>query len=241
MRADREIRAAIFDLDGTLVDSEPLYAESDTPFLAEYGIVLDKGTEARLVGIGIRDSFLLLERLFPESPLSALPLAERIGRKDLQYLGYSEGRDILFPATGELVAELRGRGLRLAIASGSSPLVVATMLARIGLASSFDQVVTASEVARGKPAGDIFLETARRLGFEPGSCLVFEDSVPGLLAAVRAGMPCVALPEPGSELGGFAQAQLIVEGGPAALDVAALLGSLETRGFRVGTKKATPA
>ncbi|HET7838787.1 MAG TPA: HAD family phosphatase [Rectinemataceae bacterium] len=235
MRQGSPIRAAIFDLDGTLVDSEPLYAESDAAFLAEYGIVLDEATAASLVGIGTRDSFLLLERLFPDSPLSALPLSERIRLKDLRYLAFAAGKEILFPASAALVAELSARGIPLALASGSSPLVVGTILAELGLAPSFRIVITAMEVARGKPEPDLFLETARRLGVEPASCLVFEDSVPGVLAAAAAGMPCVALPEPRSGRDpGFAGASLVIEGGPAALEVGGLLSRLEALGLGIG-------
>jgi beta-phosphoglucomutase-like phosphatase (HAD superfamily) len=235
MRPARRILAAIFDLDGTLVDSEPLYAESDTAFLAENGIILGPRETESLLGIGVRESFVILERLFPDSPLSALPLEERIRRKDLRFLAYAAGREIAFPASLALVAELSRRGIPLAVASGSSPLVIDTMLADTGLKPGFAWILSSMDVARGKPEPDLFLEAARRLGLDPASCLVFEDSKPGVIAADRAGMACVALPAPGTPPGGdFGLADIVVEGGPAALDVAALLRRLEELGFRIG-------
>ena len=84
--------------------------------------------------------------------------------------------------------ELRRRGYRLALASSSRPSLIAATLAAIGVEHVFEVVVSATEVGRGKPAPDIFLEAARRIGVEPSLCMAFEDANLGVQAATAAGM-----------------------------------------------------
>jgi beta-phosphoglucomutase-like phosphatase (HAD superfamily) len=231
------IRGVIFDLDGTLVDSEPLYAESDRAFLAGFGVSLDGLDEGAFVGIGTLAFLAIVAERFPGSPLAALPPEERARLKDEAYLGFSRGRLKPFPAVAGLAREFRRRGLSLAVASGSSPAVIRAELEAIGLGAEpwapggpFSAAVSASEVARGKPEPDIFLEAAGRLGLPPSSCLVVEDSRYGVLAAKRAGMACLALPASG-EPPEFYLADLIVPGGAAAVEPDSLLAALEGLGL----------
>ena len=98
------------------------------------------------------------------------------------------------PGVPAVPLELRRRGYRLALASSSRPSLIAATLAAIGVEHVFEVVVSATEVGRGKPAPDIFLEAARRLGVLPDRCLVVEDSYNGVCAALAAGMRCVAIP-----------------------------------------------
>jgi HAD superfamily hydrolase (TIGR01509 family) len=123
----------------------------------------------------------------------------------------------------ELVETLVRAGMPLGLASGSSPAVISASLEATGLARHFPVVVSAGEVPRGKPEPGIFLETARRMKVEPDSCLVFEDSLNGLLAAKAARMRCVVLPAPCTDLAAFLAADLVVEGGPEAADLEDLL------------------
>jgi len=132
-----------------------------------------------------------------------------------------------------LAFELKRRGLLLAVASGSSPGVIVSELEAIGLGDGpFSFALSASEVARGKPEPDVFLEAARRLGIPSESCLVVEDSRYGVVAARRAGMRCLALPAEGAgRHSDFALADIVSPGGAAALDLAAILSELEALGL----------
>jgi HAD superfamily hydrolase (TIGR01509 family) len=209
------IKGVLFDLDGTLIDSEPVYWENDQVFLARYGIDFTEELNELMFGWGAVDFFTKLQELFPSSPLNAMPLAERLRLKDEAYLEYGRTRIRAFPRVAAFVHWLLAQGVPLAIASGSSPLAIDRTLEYAGLDGLFPVRVSSVAVPRGKPAPDIFLEAARRLGVEPASCLVLEDSVPGIQAAKAAGMACVALPafkDLGSQVG-FASADLVVAGG----------------------------
>ncbi|MFC7439748.1 HAD family hydrolase [Laceyella putida] len=89
---------------------------------------------------------------------------------------------------------LKGAGYPLAVASGSSAAIIGSVLKQTGLQTYFDVVLSSEEVPRGKPAPDVFLEAAKRLGVAPEHCVVMEDSQYGVEAAKAAGMGCVAIP-----------------------------------------------
>jgi HAD superfamily hydrolase (TIGR01509 family) len=231
-RGSAALEAAIFDLDGTLVDSEPLYAASDAAFLAGLGIGPDSLAEGEFVGLGTLAFLSIVAERFPDSPLAALPPAERARLKDEAYLKFSAGRLRPFPSVLALVARLAERGLALALASGSSPSVIAAELEAVGLDRTFAVTLSSSEVARGKPEPDIFLEAARRLGVPPSRCLVVEDSRYGVAAAKKAGMRCLALPSVAARLQSeFALADLVSPGGAADFDLAGMLAGLERIGL----------
>ncbi len=220
--------ACVFDLDGTILDSEPLYFESDRAFLASRGMEYAAALNDAVKGRGAADFFAILASAFPGNPFHALPLTERMRLKDEAYLSHCVGRLRPFPAVVRLLDALGALGLPLAIASGSNSAVIEGTLGMVGLRDRFAVAVSAAEVPRGKPAPDVFLEAAHRLGVEPRSCLAFEDSPNGARAALDAGMTVVVLPDPGSGEGRdrFAGATLIVEGGPEALDPDKLLAEL---------------
>lgn len=218
------IMAVLFDLDGTVIDSEPAYWESDRVFLGSWGICYDVELNAAMVGRGIREFFRELELRFPDSPLHALPMAERARLKDEAYLTYASGRIAAFPGVAAFARLLAKLGVPAAIASGSSPHVIDATLEMVGLLECFPVRVSASEVQSGKPEPDVFLEAARRLQIAPELCLVLEDSRPGIQAARAARMACVALPHPdhaGRE--GFSLADMVVDGGAAHFDGATVL------------------
>jgi len=105
-----------------------------------------------------------------------------------------EERPRPMPGVPAVLAAVRGAVPRVALASSADPRVIATNVKALDLARYFDAVVSGTEVPRGKPAPDVFAETARRLGVDPRGCLVVEDSRNGLLAAKAAGMACAVIP-----------------------------------------------
>jgi beta-phosphoglucomutase family hydrolase len=218
------LSAAIFDLDGVLVDSEPNYLAAERDLLAGYGIDFTEDLKRPYIGWGTRDMLVdVAARYGIDDSVDDL-----VERKNAAYLELTRRHVVGYPGTREILLGLRADGLPTALASGSSPEVIAVILATLGLTGAFDAVVSAEQVERGKPAPDLFLEAARRLGVPPGGCVVFEDSEAGVRAALAAGMRCVAipyLPEP-PLAEPFHRAHLLVEGGMPRLDPGAVLAWL---------------
>lgn len=191
MRAELPVlEAVLFDLDGTLVDSEPNYHEADKIFLAHRSIRLPEHIWPSVVGIGSETFIDMLRRDYGLTGDAQTLLEE----KNRVYLEQARENTRAFPEMLAFVRACRDAGLKTAVASGSSPLVIRKSLEWAGLEGYFDLLLSAEEVNKGKPEPDIFLEAARRLGVSEGACLVIEDAKPGVIAAKAAGMRCVAIP-----------------------------------------------
>ncbi|MFD5812766.1 HAD family hydrolase [Streptomyces sp. NPDC127038] len=204
--------SVIFDLDGTLVDSEPNYFEAARRTLAGQGV--DGFTWAdheTYVGISTQETVALWkERYGLTAPLEAL-LAET----NRSYLELARASTRVYPEMRAFVHLLAAAGVPMAVASGSSREAIEAILSGTGLASQLTTVVSADEVAHGKPSPDVFLEAARRLGADPADCVVLEDAVPGAAAAHAAGMRCLAVPYLPDQADdpAFSRAELLVRGG----------------------------
>ncbi|MFG2448026.1 HAD family hydrolase [Streptomyces sp. NPDC048512] len=204
--------SVIFDLDGTLVDSEPNYFEAGRQTLAGQGVTdFTWADHERYVGVSTRETLALWrERYGLRAPLDDL-LAE----KNHRYLELARASTHVYPEMRRFVELLAAEGVPMAVASGSSPAAIEAILTGTGLAALVTTAVSADEVAHGKPAPDVFLEAARRLGADPSGCVVLEDAAPGATAARAAGMRCVAVPYVAAQAGdpAFAGAGLLFRGG----------------------------
>ncbi|MDJ1137233.1 HAD family hydrolase [Streptomyces iconiensis] len=184
-------RAVVFDLDGTLVDSEPLYYEAGRRLLAAHGVPgFSWDDHARFIGIGTRET---LRTLHDEHGIAA-SVDTLLAEKNRLYLDLAREGTEVFPEMRKLVERLHAAGHPMAVASGSSRAAIDAVLGATVLDPLLPVRVSAEEVPRGKPEPDVFLEAARRLGVSPADCVVLEDAPPGAEAAHRAGMPCIAVP-----------------------------------------------
>ncbi|MEU9086444.1 HAD family phosphatase [Streptomyces sp. NPDC048357] len=204
--------SVIFDLDGTLVDSEPNYYESGRRTLERHGVPdFTWEQHARFIGIGTLETLeILKERYGIRTPVEQL-LAEQ----NAAYLELARTRTEVFPQMRKFVERLYTEGVPMAVASGSSLEAIDAVLAGTGLDALLTTVVSAEEVAHGKPAPDVFLEAARRLGARPADCVVVEDATPGALAAHAARMGCIVIPYATdiADDPAFASAGLLFRGG----------------------------
>lgn len=221
------IAGVLCDMDGTLVDSEPLYFRLNLAFLARHGVRVDAADFARYVGASARAMWAELKARH-DLPQSIDELMARERRDFAAALADGPALPPL-PGVADLLAALRARGLPLGIASSSPRANVELVLRRSDLAPFFKALTTGEDVARGKPAPDIFLLGAQRLGVAPAATLVIEDSRNGTLGARAAGMTVVGLRNPHSGEQDLAAADLVVDDfGPAAR--ARILGLLVAPG-----------
>ncbi|WP_338775977.1 HAD family phosphatase [Streptomyces sp. DG1A-41] len=204
--------SVIFDLDGTLVDSEPNYYEAGRQTLAEHGVPDFSWTDhERYVGISTQETVAdWIERYDLRASVEELFTA-----KNRRYLELARSSTRAYPEMRKFVELLAAEDVPMAVASGSSPEAIEAVLAGTGLDAHLRIVVSADEVAHGKPAPDVFLEAALRLGADPAACVVLEDAAPGAAAAHAAGMRCIALPYVAAQADApeFATAGLLLRGG----------------------------
>jgi HAD superfamily hydrolase (TIGR01509 family) len=194
--------AVVFDLDGVIADTEPIYFEGLRRFLAPD--VLTYQQYESLIGISWSDTWRWVQQHYGrEERVEELHAASR------PFLDAALEAAVVEPLIGlvELIGLLRGGGIRLGVASQSSPRWVTRVLDATGLTSTFDVVVTASEVKAPKPAPDIYLRASSLLGVPPPACIAVEDSPAGIASAHAAGMTVVQLrqtrPVPPHELAAF--------------------------------------
>lgn len=183
-------KAVIFDIDGTLVDNMHLHAEAFAVFAERHGLPpLTREDRARIDGRRNSEIFpILFNREVPREEWLAYEQ-----EKEGLYRELSRGR--LEPMKGlhRLIERLTDLDIPVALATSAPKLNVEHTLAELGLAGDFSIIVRGDEVGRGKPAPDVFIEAARRLGVGAEDCLVFEDAPMGVEAAHAAGMRVVAL------------------------------------------------
>jgi HAD superfamily hydrolase (TIGR01509 family) len=180
----------IFDMDGVLVDSEPFIAEAAARMFAEKGVAVRPEEFRPFIGTG-EDRFL---GGVAEARGVVLDLPRDKIRTYKIYLELIRGCLQPLPGVREFIGRCRSRGLKLAVASSADRIKVEGNLRELGLPpDSFDAVVVGEDIIRKKPAPDIFLAAARRLGVVPSVCLVIEDAVSGVVAARSAGCHCLAL------------------------------------------------
>jgi len=184
------IRAVLFDLDGVLVDSEPWWHEVRVAWAAARGRAWREEDSRLCMGRNSREwSEVMRECL----DVADAPLA--IEREIVAALvARYASEPVPLVADAPAAAAAIAARLPVAIASSAHPAVIRAAVEAAGLAASFSTIVSSDDVARGKPAPDVYLEAARRLGVAPPRCLVIEDSRNGVLAGRAAGMRVVLVP-----------------------------------------------
>jgi HAD superfamily hydrolase (TIGR01509 family) len=184
------IEAVVFDMDGVLVDTEHLWDEVREALTEEWGGRYTPEAQEAMMGMSSLEwSRYLHETVgLRESPEV---INEEVVRRMLAR--YETDLPVV-PGAVEAVRRLDAAGLRLGVASSSNRELIDAVLRRLGLTDLFAVTVSSEEVPRGKPAPDVYLEAARRLGVRPAQCVAVEDSASGIRAAHAAGMRVVAYP-----------------------------------------------
>jgi HAD superfamily hydrolase (TIGR01509 family) len=195
MRSPRPARrpaAVIFDMDGLMLDTEPLAARAWSEAAMALGVDFDAALAQAMIGRNFTDCAAMVHARYG----SGYPAEALLARWHATYDGIVEREGLaLKPGVHELLVWLERLGIPRAVATSTRRERARTKLASTGLLPRFDDLVGGDEVPLGKPAPDIYFEAARRLGATSGGCLVLEDSEPGVRAALAAGMTPIMVPD----------------------------------------------
>ncbi len=186
------IDAVVFDMDGLLIDSEPLWVRAEIEIFGEVSVVLGEEDCAKTKGLRIDDVVAYWFQRRPWTTSTPADVEERLVSRVAELVA-SDG--VAKPGIEVALGAARRHAKKLALASSSPHRLIRAALARLGLASTFDVVRSAETEPYGKPHPGIFLATAEELAVDPARCLVLEDSFTGVLAAKSARMACIAVPE----------------------------------------------
>ena len=195
------VEAVVLDMDGVLIDTEPVWRAAQSAFFAGFGVVLSERDLLDSTGQPIEELIPVWRRRpvagdgmaeWADPGLTDAEIADLIIDRVIAHVT-AEGQPM--PGVTAAIALFERCGLRLAIASSSPLRLIDAVCDRLGL-TRIEVRCSAMDEARGKPAPDVYLTAARRLGVAAASCLALEDSPAGIASARSAGMRCVAVPDP---------------------------------------------
>ena len=177
-------RAAIFDLDGTLVDSMWMWRDIDIEYLKRHGLVYEEGLQEKIEGMSFHETAVYFQKNF-----GITETLEEIQKEwNEMAMEYYRTKVPLKPGVTEYLTRLREQGIKTGIATSNSWELLDTVLDATGLRKYIESIHSACEVKHGKPAPDIYLLVAEDLGVAPSECMVFEDILPGIASGHNAGM-----------------------------------------------------
>jgi HAD superfamily hydrolase (TIGR01509 family) len=185
----KDIKAVIFDVDGTLIDSMWIWRQVDIEFLGKRGIPLPEKLQSEIEGMSFSETAIYFKAKFdlPET------LEEIKAEWNEMAEDYYKRHIKLKGGVKEFLGLLHEKGLTMGIATSNSRELVDHMLANHGIRQFFSKIRTSCEVEKGKPHPDVYLKVAEDMGIAPDNCLVFEDTLAGVMAARSAGMKVFAV------------------------------------------------
>ncbi|HOB16603.1 MAG TPA: HAD family phosphatase [Defluviitoga sp.] len=202
------IKAVIFDMDGVIIDSEPLHWDANKQIFAQLGIPIQDVPYSNYIGVSNEDMWQDLKNLFNLSH-SIEELVQWQNEETLKYFKETPYKPI--DGIVELLIELKNNNFKVGLASSSPEILIEEVLTHLDIKKYFDTYASADYVPRGKPKPDLFLYTAGLLQVKPKECVVIEDSKQGVKAAKAAGMKCIGFANPNSMNQDLSQADIIVK------------------------------
>lgn len=190
-----DIKAVIFDLDGTLVDSMWMWKQIDVEYLGRYGIELPEDLQSSIEGMSFSETAEYFKQRFQlDDPIEKI----KADWNEMAWDKYAN-QVPLKAGVAEFLDELRQKDIKMGIATSNSRELVDLVTKKNQIHSYFQSIRTSCEVNKGKPSPDIYLLVADDLGVTPGDCLVFEDVVQGIMAGKNADMKVCAVKDAYSE------------------------------------------
>ena len=185
----KHVKAVLFDLDGTLVDSMWMWKDIDVEYLKKYGITLPPKLQEYIEGMSFSEVSVYFKETF-----GIKESLEEIKAEWISMAKYKYTHEVpLKPGALQFLKYLKEHGIPMGIATSNSRDLLDAVLKSLEIAPFFDCCMTSCEAGAGKPAPDIYLKVAKILNTEPEDCLIFEDTPAGILAGNRAGIPVCAM------------------------------------------------
>lgn len=202
------IKAIIFDMDGVIIDSEPIHYDSNKRIFEELGIPVNKNIYSNYIGVSNQEMWQDLKNEFNLSQ-SVEELVEKQSQENLEYIKKYAKEPI--EGVVELLQKLKESNFKIALASSSPLRLIKEIVCKFDIEKYFEVVTSSEFVSRGKPKPDLFVYTAGLLKAQPKECLVIEDSKNGVKAAKAAGMKCIGFKNPNSLGQDLSKADVVVE------------------------------
>jgi len=187
------IKAVIFDLDGLLIDSEPLWQQAEMLVFKQVNITLTPELCLRTKGLRIDEVVNYWYQKYPWTNLTKLEVESLIIDQVIELIHLQAEP---FPGVAQAISFVQQQPVKIALASSSASKIIQAALQKLQLNDVFLEVYSAETEILGKPHPGVYLTTAKKLQVSPQSCLALEDSLNGVLAAKAAQMKCIAIPEP---------------------------------------------
>jgi beta-phosphoglucomutase family hydrolase len=203
-------KAFIFDMDGVIIDSEPIHAIAKQMACKKYNIELPKEMFSTFVGRPTMECFTEILEKHPREGVTPKLIATT---KYAYYLELLEKSNNVAPIHGlpELLQRIKDKGYKIGLASSSARNMIEMVLTRFNIKDYFEVIISGAELPKSKPDPAVYLITAEKLGVSPDECIVIEDATAGIAAAKAAGMYCIAYDNPNSLNQDLSKADTIVK------------------------------
>ena len=202
-------KCIIFDMDGVLINSEPLHFEFESILFKSLGIIVSEKLWHSFVGTNSRTMWTIVKNTF-NLPQTISELLEAEHQGFLRFLKIQNPLTVINGVNG-LLTRLKLNGYKMALASSSPREQISFILDSCNINEYFPVSISGDDVVKGKPDPEIFLKTAELTGVKPENCLVIEDSSNGVNAAIQAGMKCIGYKNPDSGNQNLTSADLIID------------------------------
>lgn len=199
------IQAAIFDMDGLLIDSEPLWQLAEREVFSSIGVKVTDELAAQTAKMTTREVTQFWFKLYPWSDLH-LDDVENAVISRVEALVEERGCEL--QGVSRILSLLRSKGMKIGLSTNSPYQLIPIILNKLGIASFFDAISSSDDVKKGKPEPDVYLSTINKLGVEAAHCIAFEDSYSGMLAAMRANIKTIVIPHPDRYQQDFSESHL---------------------------------
>jgi len=202
------IRTVIFDMDGVIIDSEPIHFKMENEMFRELRIAIPYEEHCSFVGTSSQNMWQIIVKKYDLN----VDVKELVKKQHALYMAYLLNEKDLRPIPGvvELIEDLYHGGFGLVLASSSYREVIEVVLSKFYLSNYFTARISGTELANSKPHPEIFIQSAKLANSQPAECIVIEDSQNGITSAKAAGMKCIGFDNPNSGVQDLRKADLVI-------------------------------